>query len=60
MEQLFTFPTQVRGNTLDLVLTNIPELITEVSKDERLGSSNHTMITARVQFGEVMTEERDT
>jgi hypothetical protein len=27
LEQLVTFPTQVRGNTLDLVLTNIQQYL---------------------------------
>jgi hypothetical protein len=30
MEQLVNFPTQIRGNILDLVLTNIPDGVTEV------------------------------
>jgi hypothetical protein len=30
LEQVVDFPTQVRGNILDLVLTNIPERVVEV------------------------------
>ena len=44
MEQMVDFQTQVRGNMLDLVLTNIPERVIEVSEGGRLGQSNHEMI----------------
>ena len=49
MDQLVTFPTHVRGNTLDLLLTNIVANILEVSDQGRLGNSNHTMILVTVQ-----------
>jgi hypothetical protein len=44
MEQMVDFQTQVRGNMLDLVLTNIPERVIEVSEGGRLGQSDHEMI----------------
>jgi len=44
MEQMVNFSTQVKGNCLDLVLTNIPERIYEVSEAGRLGSSDHEML----------------
>ena len=49
IDQLVTFPTHVRGNTLDLLLTNIVANILEVSDQGRLGNSNHTMILVTVQ-----------
>jgi hypothetical protein len=58
-EQLITFPTQVRGNILDLELTNIPERISEVTEAGRLGNSDHTIITTKVKFGEVTVEGKD-
>jgi hypothetical protein len=51
MEQLVTFPTQVKGNTLDLVITNIPERVDEVSEQGRLGKSDHVIIVTKVKVG---------
>ena len=51
MEQLVPFSTQVRGNTLDLVLSNIPERIMEVREEGRLGSSDHDMIGVKIACG---------
>ncbi len=36
MHQLIDFPTHVRGNILDLLITNIPERVKEVYDDGRL------------------------
>ena len=49
LEQLVTFPTHVRGNTLDLLLTNMSGNILEVSDQGRLGNSDHTMILVTVE-----------
>ena len=49
MEQLVTFPTQVRGNVLDLVLTNVPERIQSVMAGGRLGASDHEIILVHIQ-----------
>ena len=40
MSQLVEFSTQVKGNILDLVLTNMPERISEVREEGRLGKCN--------------------
>jgi len=37
LEQLITFPTQVRGNILDLVFTNMPERVSDITEEGRLG-----------------------
>jgi hypothetical protein len=44
MGQLVYFSAQVKGNCLDLVITNIPERIEEVSVAGRLGRSEHDML----------------
>ena len=49
--QLVEFPTHIKGNCLDLVLSNIPERVTEVSGAGRLGSSDHEMLEILVQTG---------
>jgi hypothetical protein len=48
MEQMVPFPTHVRGNTLDLVLTDIPERVTDVRDEGRLGGSDHVIITCKI------------
>lgn len=48
MDQLVNFPTQVKGNTLDLILTNIPDMFDEVSEQGRLGKSDHVMIFSKI------------
>jgi hypothetical protein len=48
LEQLVDFPTHIRGNCLDLVLTNMPERILELSDAGRLGSSDHVMLCLTV------------
>lgn len=50
LEQLVYFPTHIRGNCLDLVLTNIPERILEISEAGRLGSSDHEMIFVTISM----------
>ena len=51
LEQLVKFPTHLKGNILDLVLTNIPERVTEVEEVGRLGSSDHMAILTKVITG---------
>ena len=48
MEQMMNLSTQVKGNCLDLVLTNIPERISDVTEVGRLGRSDVEMITVTV------------
>jgi ribonucleases P/MRP protein subunit RPP40 len=48
MEQVVTCSTHVRGNTLDLLLTDCPERVIEVSDEGRLGSSDHVLLLARL------------
>ena len=49
MDQLVTFSTQVRGNILDLVLTNAPERVKHLSGGGRLGGSDHEIIDIRIE-----------
>jgi hypothetical protein len=49
--QLVDFNTHIKGNTLDLVLTNIPERIAEVREEGRLGNSDHSSIAIEVKVG---------
>jgi Endonuclease-reverse transcriptase len=56
VEQLIDFPTHLKGNILDLLLTNVPERITEINNEGRLGSSDHFMISASM----LVHEKRET
>jgi hypothetical protein len=58
MEQHVDFPTQVKGNTLDLVITNIPERVSEVFEAGRLGKSDHSIIITRVSIGVSLEDEK--
>ena len=48
LEQLIHFPTHKKGNTLDLLLTNIPNNILAISNSPPLGKSDHCVILAEV------------
>ena len=50
LEQMVEFPTHIRGNLLDLVLTNAPENILSVEGLGNLGNSDHTIICVEVDF----------
>ena len=49
LEQLVTFPTHIKGNRLDLVLTNCPEKVISVGEGGRLGRSDHCIIVMEVR-----------
>ena len=58
MTQMVEFVTHTKGNTLDLVLTNIPERITDVQDVGRLGRSDHVMIMTKVSVKKEQKTER--
>ena len=43
-EQLMDFPTHTKGNCLDLIVTNVPGRISNISEEGRLGKSDHCII----------------
>ena len=50
MSQLVDFSTQVKGNVLDLVLTNMPDRVLDVKEEGRLGRSDHCIRVDRFSF----------
>jgi endonuclease/exonuclease/phosphatase family metal-dependent hydrolase len=50
LQQLVDFPTHTKGNTLDLLLTNYPDKVIEVSDSGRLGRSDHCMLKVVLDF----------
>jgi hypothetical protein len=59
MDQLVTFPTQVRGNILDLCLTNVPARVVSVIEGGRLGQSDHEMIEILVRAENARPEVKE-
>ena len=49
LEQLVVFPTHIKGNTLDLVLTNCPEKIISITDGGRIGKSDHCVLNIEVE-----------
>ena len=58
MSQMVDFSTQVRGNILDLVITNMPERVQEVREEGRLGRSDHVMIVTEISVGKQARENQ--
>ena len=50
--QLVDFATHIRGNCLDLILTNIPGRVDNITEAGRLGKSDHVMIQFELSVGE--------
>jgi Endonuclease-reverse transcriptase len=48
MVQMVDFATHIRGNILDLVVTNIPERVLEIREEGRLGKSDHSLINIEI------------
>ncbi len=48
LEQIVDFPTHIKGNCLDLILTNMCERLYAVTNVGRLGSSDHVMISCSI------------
>jgi hypothetical protein len=57
LEQMLDFPTHVRGNCLDLLLTNVIEKIVSISDVGRLRSSDHSMLLTEISFGKKTSQE---
>ena len=51
LEQCITFPTHTKGNILDLLIVNNPDLFHTAEDIGRLGKSDHIMICIELRFG---------
>jgi hypothetical protein len=49
LEQLVSFPTHVKGNVLDLLITNCPDRIIKVADEGRLGKSDHCILNIEME-----------
>ena len=59
LEQLVSFPTHIKGNVLDLVLTNNPGKILTVCAQGRLGKSDHEMLLVELEVGQRNVKEKE-
>ena len=60
LEQMVHFPTHIKGNTLDLVITNCPEKIISVLDGGRIGKSDHHVLNIEVKVNMSKIKERAT
>ncbi len=58
-EQLIDFPTHIKGNILDLVLTNNPEKILNIQPVGRLGKSDHESLLIELAAAKNPTQRAD-
>jgi hypothetical protein len=47
--QLVSFPTHIKGNILDLLITNCPERILDIEDVGRLGRSDHSILSIIIE-----------
>jgi len=57
-EQLVDFPTHIKGNCLDLLLTNIPHRVSDVTDSGRLGRSDHVIVTFQLRVSGTMDAQQ--
>ena len=58
LEQLVDFPTHIKGNTLDLVLTNCSERFISISNGGRIGKSDHCILNMEVKIDFVKRNDK--
>jgi hypothetical protein len=54
LEQIVDLLTHIKGNCLDLILTNMRERLYDVTDVGRLGSSDHVMISSSHGWSELV------
>ena len=55
LEQLVDFPTHIRGNTLDICLSNWPDLFIDISDIGNIGNSDHLCIMFEIDVRKTTT-----
>ena len=58
LHQVVDFTTHIKGNILDLVITNCPEKIISIIDSGRLGKSDHSMLLIEVEGGKTGKERK--
>ena len=60
LAQLVDFPTHIKGNILDLVITNCPDKVISISDDGRIGKSDHCILKIDLKISEFKETVRST
>ena len=60
LTQLVNFPTHVKGNTLDLVITNCPDKVISISDEGRVGKSDHCILNIKLEISATKKSVRPT
>jgi hypothetical protein len=58
MEHLVQFPTRLKSNILDLIITNILEKVVDATEEERLGKSDYMVIVMKIVVGVCSEEDK--
>jgi uncharacterized protein YegJ (DUF2314 family) len=59
MEQLVEFPINLKGNTLDLVITKIPGRVTNIVEVRRIGENCQIVIVTKLSVGQKVEDEKE-
>ena len=59
LQQMVDFPTHIRGNVLDLVLTDIPERIINIEPIGNLGNSDHSILSIDVMQNVLFNQTKE-
>ena len=60
LAQLVDFPTHIKGNILDLVITNCLDKVISISDDGRIGKSDHCILKIDLKISEFKETVRST
>jgi hypothetical protein len=59
LQQMVSFPTHIKGNILDLLITNCPERVLDIQDIGRLGKSDHCMISFSVECNPFIRKDKE-
>jgi len=59
LHQIIDFPTHIRGNILDLALTDLPERIINIEPIGNLGNSDHSIISLNIMLNVAFNQTKE-
>lgn len=59
LNQLIDFPTHIKGNILDLVLTDVPDKILSIESLGNLGNSDHSILSIELLFNPKLVDSSE-
>ena len=60
LSQLVDFPTHIKGNILDLVITNCPDKVISISDEGRIGKSDHCILNMELKVSATINSDKPT